>query len=497
MNTNLKAESRIIACVLAVGWFLPALAVAFELELAPGDPAWDRKWETVAERYAAGEDVLVTLETGRYVQGIRLVRPVGEPDSEGVGSITIRAGQRGKAVFSESKPLLEWEKINFRTYVHPFPEPLPEDSQLFLFYDGAWLEQRQRRIQIETWDTYLSARPPQVYLAIPEDAEPDFSKIAMAAREPEPLLRIEGFANVVLDGLVFEYDFAGQDNHFPGPFIGRCRNVTIQDCSFRQNLRGLEVLEVDGLAIRDCEFRGSGFQGVLIGYSSDVDLVGLTITHNGQLSGRTRELVDSDFANVTIVHPRGHHRLARTRLSDGYAGVVVDEIRGGELLLEELVLGYHEGPGIHLEGSLGGVSVANNRVGYNRGGALVLVGELANRAGLTAEVSGNIFFQAEGGPVIRLKDATLKLQGNIVVSRSDSSPLFKLDGVAVYEGSGNLFFHRNLGDTAFNGVNFGTWAADPDHPESNSAYGDPLFLDTENLEFDMDFQSPWYRQGSW
>jgi len=30
-----------------------------------------------------------------------------------------------------------------------------------------------------------------------------------------------------------------------------------------------------------------------------------------------------------------------------------------------------------------------------------------------------------------------------------------------------------------------------------SPFETTLFLDTDNLEFDMDFQSPWYRQGSW
>ncbi len=498
MSDRKRIGGRRLACLLlleAILFTVPGAAdetrvlsagpEAGELETAL-EQAWHWKQE--------GMDVEVILEPGVYTKPIRVSgdRAGADGPEPEPGWLTLKAESPGTATFSEAVRLEDWEQLNFRTWVHPFALDTPDDGRVALFYDRAWLTQRDRRNQLEVWNVFIATDRKLLYLAVPEDAPWDPGKIRLARRDPCPLLHLEGVRKIRLEGLVFEYDFSsGRKARAAGPFIGDCREIVLEDCRFLQNERGIEIQDTIGVYMRNCEVAGSGFQGVLTRDTAGLVLVGTTLRHNGNLAD-TGGGGAFDFANFACRNPLGKVSISRSRISDGYAGLVFLGLNASDIVLSDLVVGYHEDAGFHFSGDALNICLRNSRVGRNQGAALRLSAQRTRGGGPELTVDGTIFFAGSGGPLLDLEAGSVNLSGCILESRSAEQPAIRVADGTAYAGSGNLWWHAAAPGTAFNGADWDAWTA-KEGRETGSRFADPLFLDTENLDFDIDFESPWFR----
>ncbi len=444
----------------------------------------------------AGVDVILELQPGKYHAGLHLETFRGEaPEERDEGWLTVRPARNGTVMFSEGEIISDWEKLNFRTYQHRLARGVPGDGAVFLFYDQAWLSQRTQRIQLEVWDYWVDPEQHTIQWAIPEGAEPSWAKLVMVQRNPRPLLSLCGVSKVRLEDLQFEYDFSGVDSGDAGPVVRGCDRVEILGCEFLQNERGLSLYDSSRITISDTSLRQSGGAGLALRNCSDVTLSGITLVYSGQ-KRLTHQSGAAIEPGLKVEQHKGAFLLIRSRISDGVSGVFLQSASPLDAEVRDSVLGYHEEYGIQVMAESGSFRLINNRIGRNKGEALWIRDNL-NGAAFRVEARGNVFFGAEDSkPLLSVNSGAYHMEGNILETRSMAHPLIYLGSNGRFSGTGNLYFHRNLPDTAFSGMSFMSWSSVPDR-ENASFFGDPMFLDTENLEFDMSFESPWFSRHTW
>lgn len=438
---------------------------------------------------AAGEEVELVLAPGEYRTPLRLAGPVLPDSDEPPRQLTIRASEPGRTVFSEAIRLENWEQLSFRVWQHVLPDTARSGR---LFYDGAWLRQAADRERMNRWEYLVEPEVGTVLIAIPEGAAVDFSAFRWASGRPGGLLLLQRVENARLSGLTFAYDFpAAGTTLFDGPSLVSCRQIEIVDCRFLWNQRGLRVLDVDTLRILDSRFQHNGEQGLHLSQVSDLELRGLVISHNGRLESVAQPGLPFGHA-VVVENLRGNATIAHTRIHDNTAGFLLLHGNGFAVRMQHLVIGHHRGAGLALAGRAPMLVGAELRVGRNGGPAIDLQAP-DPVGGRAMQISESIFFSASGDPVIAVGFGTLQLERCIVESRVPGGWLFRLDGNGSLTGRDNLYFHRDGSDRVFNGESFQRWTLDPDR-DGGSRFEDPQFLNTETLDFDMDFSSPWFRR---
>lgn len=476
----------------AVFWLLMAAFLQAEVIPVRTDAELESALARALELQADGEAVTLVLAPGQYRTPLHLVRDTALPGS--LPTLTVMAEIPGSAIFTEGVRLKDWEEDSFRTWRHALPWKAEGSGPLHLFYDGAWLSREWVRERLDPWEYWVDLELGEIVLAVPVGSEADFGRLQLAGRSAEARLLIRNAAQVVLEGLTFEYDFAGnQPTLFSTPQIVDSRSVTLRGCAFLRNQTGLRVLNVEELRLEECRFQFSGEQGLSVRGSSNVGVKGVNISHNGKLEPEAVQGKVFGHA-LAILEPQGSHGVEQGRITDNTAGVYLGEVTGVEIRFENLVVGYHRGNGYTLVGKAGKTTIRDNRIGRNRGSAILLEQDFEMERAPAVRVENSILFAGrEGDVLINLIRGTFSLTDSIVESRAEGKALIEISGAVGYRGEGNLFYHRGTPESAFNGGSFEAWALDPGR-ERESRFADPQFLNTETLDFDMAFESPWFER---
>lgn len=438
-----------------------------------------------------GVTVTVSLAPGKYRVPLHLDGE-GVPPGVRVGELTVRAEIPESVFFTEGILLPHWKPDTFRTRRHLVSWGSPNLRRHFLFMNGAWLTQEWVRERLDPWEYWISQQDGSVLLATPDAEATPLNSVVAASRKSESTLLIQNMSNLVLEGLVFEYDFAPEGGGFLStPHITDSRNLVFRDCSFLRNQVGLRVLNASDLFFENCRFQYSAEQGLVFSESQNVTLTDVIISHNGHLEPEARSNLAFGFALVLRAHS-GSFSLRRSQVKNNPGGIFIHNSGQSLLSLQDVILGYQSDFGISLVGGSPEFLMQGCRLGRNGGtGILVDLGEIP-RASPPVQIVDCILFADQGGPLLDIQSGRVLLSDSIMESRSVDQDLLVLSNAGEFKGSRNLYFHRRRPDTAFNGASFPQWA-DNEFPENGSRFADPLFLDTESLDFDLSFKSPWFQ----
>ena len=442
-----------------------------------------------------GKDVTVTLAPGTYRNPLRLVGKTGSPRVP-PGKLRVRAQIPGSVFFSEGIPLRDWVGDTFRTYRHALTWDSKNDRRHFLFLEGAWLSQEWVRERLDPWEYWISREETALVLAVPQGVEGSPGGVVVASRNPEATLLIKSVSNLTLEGLIFEYDFGSEGAiGYSTPQIVDSRQVRFRDCFFLRNQVGLRVLNSSQIAFHNCRFQFSAEQGLLLSGCSDVELTNATLTHNNHLEPEAGPRLAFGYALV-VRNLSENLTVKRSRISDNPAGLFIQDSLGAQVFLEDLVVGYHQDFGISIVGGDPDLSLTRSRIGRNGEAGIYLdIPGGRNSSSGTLKIEESIFFTERGGPLLTLENGRTMLNASILESRDPHRGLFTLGTGASFRGRGNLYFHSENEETAFNGYSFSEWRTDPTR-EKGGVFADPLFLDTEALDFDLSFESPWFQRGT-
>lgn len=456
------------------------------------DEALERTLEAIPGWREAGEAVEVVLEPGTYRVPLRLSGPELPDHDEPPRLLVIRARIPGSVHFTEGLELNEWQTESFRIWSHALPDPVTEAAPLRLFYDGAWLKQATARATMNPWEFLVVPREGLLLVAIPDSAPVRFEDFRLAARKPGTLLLLQRMQNVVLEGLVFSYDFPGPGVQlFESPHIVSSSDIELRNCRFLWNQRGLRILDSSQVRLLDCHFQFNGEQGLAVTRGSAVEIRGAVISHNGRLEPQAQP--EFAFGHALVLEDlQGPTLVARSRIHDNTSGLLVREGRGQSLRLQHLVIGHHRGFGLVLSGTSAVVEGSGLRIGRN-GGPGLWIDATGYADSPPVRLHDCIFFEVDGDTVIEVRKGRLRLRESIVESRSAGGWLLRMGSESEFRGRGNLYFHREGQKKVFNGKGFDRWRLDPER-EEGSRFADPQFLNTETLDFDMDFSSPWFQR---
>lgn len=440
-----------------------------------------------------GMDVTVTLAPGIYRTPLRLIGKTG-PFDPSPGQLIVRAEFPGSVFFSEGIPLREWGADTFRTYRHTITWDSRNHRRHFLFFDGAWLSQEWVRERLDPWEYWISQEENALILAVPPGKVGSPDRVVVASRSSEPTLLIKNVINLTLEGLTFEYDFGAQGAvNYSTPQVVDSRQLIFRDCAFLRNQVGLRVLNSTSIAFHDCRFQFSAEQALLLSGCSDVELRNATLSHNGFLEPEARARLAFGYALV-LRNLSGALTVKRSRISDNPAGIFIYDSLDAQVSLEDLVVGYHKDFGISIVGGDPEISLTRSRIGRNGEAGIYLdIQGGRNSASGLLKIKESIFFTERGGPLLTIENGRTILNTSILESRDPRRELFSLGSGGSLRGEDNLYYHTQNEDTAFNGLSFSDWRTDPAR-EKGGIFADPLFLDTEALDFDLSFESPWFQK---
>ena len=190
---------------------------------------------------------------------------------------------------------------------------------------------------------------------------------------------MSGGASVVLRNLVVEHHAGTFRNDAAVVHVSDCRNVLVEDCTFRwNNVAGLRLENLRGVTLRRCTAEHNGGCGILCDYSWNVLAEDIDVSGNNWRNdwGGVRSLF---YAGLRIGPDTGAFRLSgSTATKNACPGVCVQGVRqrllvenfrsvenrrqglviagsGGPLIIRDVVIARNEAAGLLLAAASGGV----------------------------------------------------------------------------------------------------------------------------------------------
>ncbi len=268
-----------------------------------------------------------------------------------------------------------------------------------VFVDGELLRQVLSRDALEPGTFYVDEGSPgaegdgRLYLALPLDAARGQVRIEVAlraaGRRDAGLLEIRGEANLVLRNLLVRHH-AGAPWSAAAVHVADCRNVLIEDCTFRwNNAAGLRLRGASAVTLRRCAAEHNGTCGLRCEASTNLLADDLTLAHNnwrGEWGGVTAGRVAAFKARHAMGD--GVFRRLEVRenactgvwLDDAAPRVLLDGLRAvgnrraglavtfsqGPVVVREAVIARNDGAGLLLAQSAGGLLADSTLYGNGR-----------------------------------------------------------------------------------------------------------------------------------